>query len=152
MQEERVILKPLVAAGALAAVVTGCLMAALTMSAGGLASSLPAIVALTGTLVVAGVLFGWMLDTERLRAGFGPGILYWIVTFPLVRFVQELMVEGGGSGLAEGVAGFFVFQAMVGGAFGLGFYLLHNQISTWLAASAERRSSSHGPDRELIRK
>jgi hypothetical protein len=37
------------------------------------------------------------------------------------------------------IAGFFICQAMVGGAFGLGFLLLHNQILTWLSAGSERK-------------
>jgi hypothetical protein len=137
-------LKPAVVAGALTALLTGGLMAALTVSSGGLARSLPAIVALTVALVAAGALFGWLMQTERLRMGFGPGILFWIAAFPLARFAQELMVAGGGgpAGLEQGIASFFIYQAMVGGAFGLGFVLLHNQIWMWLSAISERKRSS----------
>ncbi len=119
-------------------------MAALTVAAGGLASSAPAIVALTAAIVAVGVFYGWLLETERLRMGFGPGILFWIVAFPLARSAQELMVAGGGghAGLEQGIVSFFIYQAMVGGAFGLGFVLLHNQIWMWLSASSERKRSS----------
>jgi hypothetical protein len=119
-------------------------MAGLTVAAGGLASSLPAIAALTAAIVALGVFYGWLLETERLRMGFGPGILFWIVAFPLARLAQEMMVAGGGghAGLGQGLASFFVYQAMVGGAFGLGFVLLHNQIWMWLSASSERKRSS----------
>jgi hypothetical protein len=133
-------LKPVVAAGVLTAVVTGGVMAALTVSAGGLASSLPAIAALTAALVAGGVFYGWLIQAGRLRVGFGPGILFWIVAFPFARLAQEWMVPGGGgaAGLGQGIASFLVFQAMVGGAFGLGFVLLHNQIWGWLSAGSER--------------
>jgi hypothetical protein len=137
-------LKPVVVAGALTGVVTGGLMAALTMAAGGLASSLPAIVALTSAIVALGVLYGWLLQTERLRMGFGPGILFWIAAFPLARFVQELLVPGGGgpAGLGQGISSFLIYQALVGGAFGLGFVLLHNQLWVWVSAALGRESSS----------
>jgi hypothetical protein len=137
-------LKPAVVAGALTGAVTGALMAALTMAAGGLASSLPAIVALTAAIVAFGVLYGWLLQTERLRAGFGPGILFWIAAFPVARFAQELLVAGGGgpAGLGQGLSSFLIYQALVGGAFGLGFVLLHNQIWMWVSAAMGRESPS----------
>jgi hypothetical protein len=136
-------LKPAVVAGALTAVVTGGLMAGLTVAAGELANSLPAIVTLTAAILAAGVLFGWLVETQRLRMGFGPGILFWIAAFPLARFAQELIGVGGGdpAGLGRGVVSFFVYQAMVGGAFGLGFVLLHNQIWMLLTRISERKHS-----------
>lgn len=138
--------KPAVAAGAVTALVTGTLMAALTVSSGALARSLPAIAALTVALVAAGTFYGWLVQTERLRMGFGPGILFWIVVLPLARLAQEFMVAGGGgaAGLGQGVAGFLVYQALVGGAFGLGFVLLHNQIWMWLTPNSERKPSARG--------
>jgi hypothetical protein len=135
-------LKPAVVAGALTAMVTGGLMAAL--AAGDLASSLPAIVTLTAAIVAAGMLYGWLMQTERLRMGFGPGILFWVAAFPLARLAQELIGVGGGgpAGLGQGFVSFFIYQAMVGGAFGLGFVLLHNQMWMWLSVSSERKRSS----------
>jgi hypothetical protein len=132
-----------VAAGGLTAAVVGGMMVALTLSAGGLASSLPAIAALTASLLAAGLTFGWLIHTERLRAGFGPGILFWIAAFPLARLAQEFMIAGGGgqAGLSQGMAGFLIFQAMVGGAFGLGFVLLHNQITALLTRAGSGRDS-----------
>lgn len=108
---------------------TGGLMAALTASAGGLAGSLPGIAALTITLVIAGVAYGWLLESARMREGFGPGILFWSAALPVARIAQEILV---GEGFPDGVAAFVIYQALVGGAYGLGFLLLHNQISTWL--------------------
>jgi hypothetical protein len=119
-------------------------MAALTVAGGELANSLPAIVMLTAAIVAAGMLYGWLMQTERLRMGFGPGILFWVGAFPLARLAQELIGVGGGgpAGLGQGFVPFLIYQAMVGGAFGLGFVLLHNQIWMWLSASSERKRSS----------
>jgi hypothetical protein len=128
-------------AGGITAVVAGGLMAALTASAGGLAGSLPGIVALTLTLVVAGVTYGWLVDAERLTGGFGSGILFWTAALPVARVAQELLV---GEGVPEGVMGFVVYQALVGGAFGLGFLLLQNQVSTLLLNVRTKRASAHG--------
>jgi hypothetical protein len=130
--------------GAIAALVAGGVMAALAATAGGLAESLVAIVALTASLLVAGTAYGWLLQSGRMRAGFGPGILFWSVAFPAARLAQELMVAGGGgeAGLSQGMAPFLLYQAMVGGAFGLGFLLLHNQIATLLGRTTARGESS----------
>jgi uncharacterized membrane protein YhaH (DUF805 family) len=131
-----------VAAGALTALVAGGVMAVLASSTGGLAASLPAIAGLTAVFGVAGVVYGWLVHTERLRAAFGPGILYWSVAFPAARLIFELAAGDGSSrsGLSDGLMPFLVYQAMVGGAFGLGFILLHNQITAllgWLVRPRE---------------
>jgi hypothetical protein len=131
-----------VTAGALTALVAGGVMVVLASSTGGLGASLPGIVVLTGVLVVAGYVFGWMVQTGRMRAGFGHGIVYWTVAFPVARLMFEFMVgdDGSRSGLSNGVAGFLVYQALVGGGFGLGFVLLHNQV---LALLDWRAKSQH---------
>lgn len=128
-------MKPHVVAGGLTALVTGGLMAALTASAGGLAGSLPAIAALTVTLAVAGALYGWLVEVGRVRGGFGSGIVFWSVAFPIARLAQEVLV---GSGLSESLAAFLIYQALVGGAFGLGFLILHNQLSALLVTFGSR--------------
>ena len=127
--------RPQLLAGGLTALVTGGLMAALTASAGGLAGSLPGIAALTLTLVVAGVAYGWLLGSERMREGFGPGILFWSAALPAARIAQEVLV---GEGFPDGVPAFVIYQALVGGAYGLGFLLLHNQISRWLVNAGSK--------------
>lgn len=132
-------MKPVVVAGGVTGAVTGVLMATFTASSGGLTASLLAIVVLTLALVAGGLTYGWMVDNERVRAGFGSGILFWSAALPVARLFQELLV---GSGLRESLPSFLVYQAMVGGAFGLGFLLLHNQIWTWLSAIERKRSRS----------
>jgi hypothetical protein len=132
---------PRVVAGIFTALVAGGLMAALTASAGGLAGSMLGIVALTLTLVAAGAAFGWLVDTGRLSGGFGSGILFWTAALPVVRVAQEVLV---GEGIPDNVLGFVIYQALVGGAFGLGFYLLQNQVSTLLGNVRTKRASAHG--------
>jgi hypothetical protein len=116
-------------------------MAALTASAGGLTGSMPGIVALTLVLAGAGAAYGWMVDTERLSGGFGSGILFWTAALPVARVAQEVLV---GDGIPDGVLAFVVYQALVGGAFGLGFLLLQNQVSTLLFIVRTKRASAHG--------
>jgi len=132
---------PRVVAGVFTALVAGGLMAALTASAGGLTGSAPGIVALTLVLAGAGATYGWLVDTDRLSGGFGSGILFWTAALPVARIAQEVLV---GDGIPDGVLAFAVYQALVGGAFGLGFLLLQNQVSTLLLIVRTKRASAHG--------
>jgi hypothetical protein len=100
-------------------------MALLVTIAGREASSFTAaILALAIPLLGAGVLFGWLTDTERLT--FGRAILYWAAAFSVSRLTQQLLVGEGD--LKDGLIGFLVYQALVGGLFGLGFLLLYEQV------------------------
>ena len=130
---------PRVIAGGVTAIVAGGLMAALTASAGGLAGSVVGIAALTLTLMVAGMAYGWLVDTERLPEGFGSGILFWTAALPAARVAHEMLV---GDGVPDSIVGFVVYQALVGGAFGLGFLLLQNQVSMLILNSRSKRASS----------
>jgi hypothetical protein len=118
-------------AGGITAAVAGALMVALSAYGGGLAASIPAIVGLTVPLVVAGVIYGRLVESGRVRAGFGPGILYWSVALAAARLAQEFMLGAFGEewGLSEGVLPFLTYQFMVGGAFGLGIVMIHGQIA-----------------------
>lgn len=121
-------------AGAITALVSGALMVGFMAAAGQLRALLPAAAAFTATVVLAGVVFDRLLDSGRMRYGYGPAIVFWIVAFPLVRLVQELVsaVAGAETMLGEGPVGFVVWQTLVGGAFGLGFVLLHQQVWQYL--------------------
>jgi hypothetical protein len=100
-------------------------MALLVTIAGREASSFTAaILALAIPLLGAGVLFGWLTDTERLT--FGRAILYWAAAFSVSRLTQQLLVGEGD--VKDGLIGFVVYQAFVGGLFGLGFLLLYEQV------------------------
>jgi hypothetical protein len=100
-------------------------MALLVTIAGREASSFTAaILALAIPLLGAGVLFGWLTDTERLT--FGRALLYWAAAFSVSRLTQQLLVGEGD--VKDGLIGFVVYQAFVGGLFGLGFLLLYEQV------------------------
>jgi hypothetical protein len=112
-------------AGALTAVVTGGVMALLVTIAGeGATSFTAAIVALTVPLLAAGVLFGWLTDHDRLT--FGRALLFWAAAFSVCRLTQELLV--GNREIKDGPIGFVLYQAVVGGLFGLGYLLLYQQV------------------------
>lgn len=113
-------------AGALTAVVTGGVMSLLVTIAGrDLSGFTAAILALTIPLVAAGVLFGWLQDTERLPS-FGRAMGFWAAAFPASRLTQQLLV--GGRHPKDGLIGFVIYQAIVGLLFGLGFLLLYQQV------------------------
>jgi hypothetical protein len=133
---------PRVIAGGVTAVVAGGLRAARTASAGGLAGSAVGIVALTLTLLIAGMAYGWLVDSRRLPEGFGSGILFWTAALPAARVLHEILV---GDGVPDGVIGFVIYQALVGGAFGLGFLLLQNQISTLIVNARAKKAGGSLP-------
>lgn len=141
-------MRPAETAGVLTALVGGGMMAVLASSGGELAASMLAIGGLTALLVVAGVVYGWLLETGRLRAAFGPQILYWSVAFATARLLFELMAGDVNprAGLSNGLSGFLVYQVMVGAAFGLGFVLVHNKVSDLLRRVARRREMPREPE------
>jgi hypothetical protein len=133
-----------VTAGALTALVAGGTMAVLASSTGSLAATLPGIGGLTAVLVLAGVIYGLLIQSGRLKTAFGSGIIYWTVAFPVARLIFEVLAPGTNSrsGLADGVMGFLIFQALVGGGFGFGFVLVHSQITgllEWLGRQIAAR-------------
>jgi hypothetical protein len=114
------------AAGALTAIVTGGVMALLVTIAGeGVSSYVAAILALTVPLLGAGLLFGWLTQTQRLQ-GFGRAISFWAVAFAVSRLTQQLLVSD--ADVKDGLIGFAIFQMIVGIIFGLGFMLLYEQV------------------------
>jgi hypothetical protein len=100
-------------------------MALLVTIAGREASSFTAaILALTIPLLGAGVLFGWLTETERLT--FGRALLYWAAAFSASRLTQQLLVGEGN--VKDGLIGFVIYQGIVGMLFGLGYLLLYQQV------------------------
>jgi hypothetical protein len=113
-------------AGALTAVVTGAVMAFMVTIAGeGVSSFVAAILALTIPLLVAGVVFGWLTQTQRLHS-FGRAILFWAAAFSVSRLTQQLLMGDGN--VKDGLIGFVIYQMIVGILFGLGFMLLYQQV------------------------
>jgi hypothetical protein len=95
-----------------------------TIAGEGVSSFTAAILALTIPLLGAGVLFGWLTETERLT--FGRALLYWAAAFSMSRLTQQLLVGEGD--VKDGLIGFVLYQAIVGTLFGLGYLLLYQQV------------------------
>ena len=113
-------------AGALTAVVTGAVMAVMVTIAGeGVSSFVAAILALTIPLLVAGLVFGWLTQTQRLHS-FGRAIVFWAAAFSVSRLTQQLLI--GDTDVKDGLIGFMIYQMIVGILFGLGFMLLYQQV------------------------
>jgi hypothetical protein len=95
-----------------------------TIAGEGVSSFTAAILALTIPLLGAGVLFGWLTETERLT--FGRALLYWAAAFSVSRLTQQLLVGAGE--IKDGLIGFVIYQGIVGTLFGLGYLLLYQQV------------------------
>jgi hypothetical protein len=95
-----------------------------TIAGEGVSSFTAAILALTIPLLGAGVLFGWLTETERLT--FGRALLYWAAAFSASRLTQQLLVGEGN--VKDGLIGFVIYQGIVGMLFGLGYLLLYQQV------------------------
>jgi hypothetical protein len=121
--------------------VAGLLVGALAAVAGAPANFI--IVAALGLgipLAIFGLIYDILLDAGKLRFGYAaPTALYGILTFPIARLVQELLLTaifGQGITLQQesGVLSFLVYQAIMGFGYGIGFLMIHNQIiemSAW---------------------
>ena len=91
-------------------------------------------------LAIFGMIYDALLDAGKLNFGYAaPTALYGVLTFPVARLVQELLltvVFGQGITLQQesGVLSFLVYQAIMGFGYGIGFLMIHNQIievSAW---------------------
>jgi hypothetical protein len=93
-------------------------------------------------LAIFGAIYDELLDTGRIPFGrIAPVALYGVLTFPIARLVQELLLTaifGQGITLQQesGVLSFLVFQGIMGFGYGIGFLMIHSQIielSAWRA-------------------
>ena len=91
-------------------------------------------------LAIFGILYDALLDAGKLNFGYAaPSALYGVLTFPVARLVQELLLTaifGQGITLQEeaNVLQFLVYQGIMGFGYGIGFLMIHNQIiemSAW---------------------
>jgi hypothetical protein len=91
-------------------------------------------------LAIFGIIYDALLDAGKLNFGYAaPTALYGVLTFPIARLVQELLltaIYGQGITLQQesGVLSFLVYQALMGFAYGIGFLMIHGQIiemSAW---------------------
>ena len=91
-------------------------------------------------LAVFGIIYDALLDAGKLNFGYAaPTALYGVLTFPVARLIQELLLTaifGQGITLQQesNVLSFLAYQAIMGFGYGIGFLMIHNQIiemSAW---------------------
>jgi hypothetical protein len=105
-------------------------------------------------LAIFGAIYDTLLDAGRIPFGrIAPTALFGILTFPIARLVQELLLTGiFGQGITlqheSGVLSFLVFQGIMGFGYGIGFLMIHSQIievSAWLAYRKQAKEESNQP-------
>src|SRR5215211_7154445 len=85
-------------------------------------------------LAIFGIIYDALLDAGLMPFGrIAPVAFYGILTFPLARLLQELLLTaifGQGITLQEesSVLSFLVFQGIMGFGYGIGFLMIHSQI------------------------
>jgi hypothetical protein len=105
-------------------------------------------------LAIFGIIYDALLDAGKLNFGYAaPSALYGVLTFPIARLVQELLLTaifGQGITLQQesGVLSFLVFQGIMGFGYGIGFLMIHSQIievSAWRAYRKQAREEGNPP-------
>ena len=97
-------------------------------------------------LAIFGIIYDALLDAGKLNFGYAaPTALYGVLTFPIARLIQELLLTaifGQGITLQQesGVLSFLVYQGIMGFGYGIGFLMIHNQI---IEVSAWRQYRKH---------
>jgi hypothetical protein len=97
-------------------------------------------------LAIFGMIYDALLDAGKLNFGYAaPTALYGVLTFPVARLLQELLLTaifGQGITLQQeaGVLSFLAYQAIMGFGYGIGFLMIHNQI---IEMSAWRQYRKH---------
>jgi hypothetical protein len=97
-------------------------------------------------LAIFGIIYDALLEADRMPFGrIAPSALYGVLTFPIARLLQELLLTqifGQGITLQQeaGVLSFMVYQAIMGFGYGIGFLMIHNQI---IEVSAWRQYRKH---------
>jgi hypothetical protein len=149
------ILRRLKIPGMVTGFVTGLLVGGLAAVAG--APTTFIIVAALGLgipLAIFGIVYDALLDAGRIPFGrIAPVVLYGILTFPIARLVQELLLTaifGQGITLQQesGVLSFLVFQGIMGFGYGIGFLMIHSQIielSAWRAYRKQAKEEGNQP-------
>jgi hypothetical protein len=135
--------------------VTGLLVGGLAAVAGAPTSFV--IVAALGLgvpLAIFGIIYDALMDAGRIPFGrIAPVALYGILTFPIARLVQEILLTvifGQGITLQQesGVLSFLVFQGIMGFGYGIGFLMIHSQIievSAWRAYRKQAKEEGNQP-------
>src|SRR5215216_4310762 len=103
-------------------------------------------------LAIFGIIYDALLDAGKLNFGYAaPSALYGVLTFPIARLVQELLLTAiFGQGITlqheSGVLSFLVFQGIMGFGYGIGFLMIHSQIievSAWRAYRKQAKEEQH---------
>ena len=149
------ILRRLKIPGMVTGFVTGLLVGGLAAFAGAPPSFV--IVAALGLgipLAFFGIVYDALLDAGRIPFGrIVPVALYGVLTFPIARLLQELLLTaifGQGITLQQesGVFSFLVFQGIMGFGYGIGFLMIHSQIielSAWRAYRKQAKAENNQP-------
>jgi len=91
-------------------------------------------------LAFFGIIYDALLDAGKLNFGYAaPSALYGVLTFPIARLVQELLLTAiFGQGITlqheANVLQFLIYQGIMGFGYGIGFLMIHSQIiemSAW---------------------
>jgi hypothetical protein len=91
-------------------------------------------------LAIFGIIYDALLDAGKLNFGYAaPSALYGVLTFPIARLIQELLLTaifGQGITLQQesNVLTFLAYQAIMGFGYGIGFLMIHGQViemSAW---------------------
>src|ERR671914_874545 len=105
-------------------------------------------------LAIFGIIYDVLLDAGKLNFGYAaPTALYGVLTFPIARLLQELLLTaifGQGITLQQesGVLSFLAYQAIMGFGYGIGFLMIHNQIielSAWRAYRKQAKEQANHP-------
>ncbi len=115
--------------------ITGLMVGALAILAGAPAGfTATAALGLGIPLGIFGVLYDALLEKGWMPFGrLTPAALYGVLTFPIARLLQELLlVQLFGQGFTlqreAGVLPFLAFQGIMGFGYGVGFVMIHNQV------------------------
>jgi hypothetical protein len=98
-------------------------------------------------LAIFGIIYDALLDAGKLNFGYAaPSALYGVLTFPIARLVQELLLTaifGQGITLQQesNVLSFLAYQAIMGFGYGIGFLMIHSQIIEMSAWREYRRQT-----------
>ena len=98
-------------------------------------------------LAIFGIIYDALLDAGKLNFGYAaPSALYGVLTFPIARLIQELLLTaifGQGITLQQesNVLTFLAYQAIMGFGYGIGFLMIHSQIIEMSAWRAYRKQA-----------
>jgi hypothetical protein len=105
-------------------------------------------------LAIFGAIYDELLEAGRIPFGrIAPIALYGVLTFPIARLVQELLLTAiYGQGITlqheSGVLSFLVFHGIIGFGYGIGFLMIHSQIielSAWRTYRKQAKEEGNQP-------